>query len=70
MKLYILCVAVRVCVPKDLHNLLFIINTIFIKIYSSFIIQVKEDECTIFYDIAGVRTDDLSARGIAYDVNR
>ena len=46
------------CPRKNVYTLLFHINTIFIQIYFSFIIQVKESRYRIFRGNAGVRTDD------------
>ena len=44
----------------NVWTLWFIMNTIFIHIYLSFIIELKEDKYRIFWGNAGVRTDDRS----------
>ena len=42
----------------------------FIKIYVSFIIQVREGKCRIFWVITGVQTDDCSGPGTADNVDK
>ena len=58
------------CIRKCMHTLIYLRNTIFIKIYLSSIIQGIEDKQKIICGSADIRTDNYSGLGMAENVNR